>query len=633
MNIPEDKIQEIIQAADIVDVVSKYVRLRKTGINYKGLCPFHNEKTPSFSVNAKKQIFYCFGCHKGGNAIKFLMEYNNLSFFDSVKELAREYGVDLPLRDERGQEEQKKFEECFDITKATIHYFAENLTKNSANKHILEYLKNRNINDSSIQNFGIGYGGGVRGKLIEFYKKGGFDEKKAIELGFLGVSEGKIYERFVGRLIFPIFSHHGREIGAGGRILEKRTDTGKYINSPESPIYNKSKVLYGLSHSKDEIRKEDFVIVVEGYLDVISLYQHGIKNIAAVSGTALTDDQVKLLSSYTKNFYLLFDSDAAGYKAAMRSIEIVMKHNLNLKIMTLPEGEDPDSFVHKHGAKEFLEYVKNAREFIDYQYLVFERGGYFQNPDKMTEAVKEMLRPVALIPDALKRTLFQKAIAEKFKLREKVLEEDIEKFREKEIETRALELRERPTPQETAVQTARTPVVAKQTIERNPLSAFQLNEIEIIKLMFEGDEKVVRFIFQFIRPEEYTLPIHYGIAEKVFEELESGTIPTVNNLKDHYTLEEQNYILDLVMDKHKISEQLDDLLPSSTEATLSLYTIDAVKKFRLLRIDEMLKEIHKEISNTSDSIRIGELVLDLKTYLNEKQDISRIMDELKTVIG
>lgn len=633
MNIPEDKIQEIIHAADIVDVVSKYVRLRKTGINYKGLCPFHNEKTPSFSVNAKKQIFYCFGCHKGGNAIKFLMEYNNLSFIDSVKELAREYGVDLPSGDERGQEEQKKFEEYFDLTKATIHYFAENLTKNSANKRILEYLKNRNINDTSIQNFGIGYGGGVRGKLIEFYKKGGFDEKKAIELGFLGVSDGKIYERFSGRLIFPIFSHHGREIGAGGRILEKRSDTGKYINSPESPIYNKSKVLYGLSHSKDEIRKEDFVILVEGYLDVISLYQHGIKNIAAVSGTALTDDQVKLLSSYTKNFYLLFDSDAAGYKAAMRSIEIVMKHNLNLKIMTLPEGEDPDSFVHKHGAKEFLEYVKNAREFIDYQYLVFERGGYFQNPDKMTEAVKEMLRPVALIPDALKRTFFQKAIAEKFKLREKVLEEDIERFREKEIETRALEQRERPAPQETAVQTKATSVVDKQTIERNPLSAFQLNEIEIIKLMFEGDEKVVRFIFQFIRPEEYTLPIHYGIAEKVFEELDSGTIPTVNNLKDHYTVEEQNYILNLVMEKHKVSEQLDDLLPSSTETTLSLFTIDAVKKFRLLRIDEMLKDIHKEISNTSDSIRIGELVLDLKTYLDEKQDISRIMDELKSGIG
>lgn len=617
-------------AADIVDVVSKYVRLKKAGTNYKGLCPFHSEKTPSFSVAPKKQIYHCFGCHKGGNAIKFLMEISNMSFLDAVRSLAAEYGIDLPSRDERSNEEQKKYEEYYDLTKATIRFFAEQLTTQSENKHILEYLKNRNINEASIQNFRLGYAPGLRGKLIEFYKKEGFDLRKAIELGFLGESEGRMYERFSGRLIFPIFSHHGREIGAGGRILEKRTDTGKYINSPESPIYNKSKVLYGLSHSKDEIRKLDHVIIVEGYLDVISLFQNGIKNIAAVSGTALTDDQVKLLSNYTKNFFLLFDADEAGYKAAMRSIEIVLKHNLSLKIMSLPEGEDPDSYVHKFGAKQFLEQVKTAREFIDYQYLSFEKAGYLSDPEKMTSAIKEMVRPVALIPDELRRTVLLKAIAERFKLRERLLEEEVERVRTDEIENRPIEYRERLPLQQDGPPTQTTAVVRAAQPEpvqhRDPV---KLNEMELIRLMFEGSEEVLHFIFQFIRPEEYTVPIHYTIAEKVYDEMGSGIIPTLANMGGDYTEEEKKYIFELSVEKHRISDHLDDLLPTDPAKAISIFTIDSVKKFRLLRLDAQLKEIHDEIARTTDAVRTMELAQDLKNTLEEKRDVERIISKFK----
>jgi len=630
MQISEEKIQEVLLAADIVDVVSKYVRLKRSGSNYSGLCPFHSEKSPSFMVSPKKQIYNCFGCHKGGNSIKFLMDYSNLSFLDAVRELAREYGVDLPVQDEKANEEQKRYEEYYNLTKATIRFFAEQLIQNPDHKHILEYIRNRKINDASIKNFSLGYAPGVRGKLIEFYKKGGFDLKKAIELGFLGESEGKLYERFAGRLIFPIFSHHGREIGAGGRILEKRTDTGKYINSPESPIYNKSRVLYGLSHSKDEIRRLDQVIVVEGYLDVISLFQNGIKNIAAVSGTALTDEQVKLLSSYTKNIYLLFDSDPAGYKAAMRSIEVVLRHNLNLMIMSLPEGEDPDSFVHKHGAKEFLEFVKNAKEFIDYQYLSFEKGGWFNNPDKMTEAIKEMVRPVALIPDELRRTVLIKKIAEKFQFRERILEEEVSRIRTQDVEQRHIEPRERQLPTgEKRGDTGTAVVKTDEYSGHQTRTATELNEIELIRLMFEGDERVLQFIFQFIRPEEYTVPIHYGIAEKVYEELESGTIPSVNNLQGRYLEEEQSYIMNLVLEKHRISEHLEDLLPVNPAAALSVFTIDSVKKFRLLRIDQTIKDIQADIARTSDPLKTSELALDLRTCMEEKKDINRIMEEIK----
>lgn len=629
LQIPEEKIQEVLMAADIVDVVSKYVRLKKAGGTFKGLCPFHNEKTPSFVVTPKKQIYHCFGCHKGGNAIKFLMDYSNMSFLDAVRSLAAEYGIDLPSRNEQNSEEQKRFEEYYDLAKATIRFFSEQLIK-TENKHILEYLRNRNISDASIQNFRLGYAPGVRGKLIEFYKNEGFDLKKAIELGFLGESDGRMYERFSGRLIFPIFSHHGREIGAGGRILEKRTDTGKYINSPESPIYNKSKVLYGLSHSKDEIRRLDQVIIVEGYLDVISLYQNGVKNIAAVSGTALTDEQVKLLSNYTKNFYLLFDADEAGYKAAMRSIEIVLKHNLNLKIMSLPEGEDPDSFVHKFGAKQFIEQVKTAREFIDYQYLSFQKGGYLDDPERMTSAIKEMVRPIALIPDELRRAVLLKAIAEKFKLRERLLEEEVERVRTEDIETRPIEHVDRfpvpagaPATQSVVVQ-RRQP--EEPAVVRDPV---KLNEMELVKLMFEGNDEVLHFIFQFIRPEEYTVPLHYTIAEKVYEEMESGIIPTLANIGESYTAEERDYLFELSVEKHRISDHLEDLLPTDPVKSIPIHAIDSVKKFRLLRLDAMLKELHEEISSVTDPIRSLELARELKNIHDEKRETEKFMDKFK----
>ncbi len=345
MNISERKIEEIRSAVNIVDVISDKVTLRKRGKNFLGLCPFHNEKTPSFTVSEDKQIYHCFGCHNGGNAFKFLMEYEKISFVEAVQELAQQAGINIEYNDEGAEERQSEQEILYDINSIVGRYFSDNLRLSDEGEIGRKYFEKRNIKDKTIREFGLGYSFASKDNLVNFLSAKKVDLEKALQLGLIGkANDGRLYDKFSGRIIFPIFSSHGRVIAFAGRILEKRDNAAKYLNSPESIIYYKGKILYGLSHAKDEIRKRNKAILVEGYMDLISLYQNGIKNVVAVSGTALTDDQVQLLSRYTKNVFLLFDADTAGIKASMRSIELLLKKDIEIKIISLPSGEDPDSY-------------------------------------------------------------------------------------------------------------------------------------------------------------------------------------------------------------------------------------------------------------------------------------------------
>jgi len=371
MRIPENKIEEIRSTASAVDIISEYVQLRKRGKNYVGLCPFHNEKTPSFTVSDEKQIFHCFGCHTGGNVFKFLMEYKKISFVEAIQELADQLGIPLEYEESAGYEEHQTEQEIlYDINTEAAKYFLNNLLNEAEGEGVRKYLEERNIKIQTIRAFGLGYT--LRGweNIINFAKRKKIDLDKAVKLGLIGKSDdGRFYDKLPGRLIFPIFSPNGRVVAFAGRILDQTDKSlpagrqgAKYINSPESLIYSKSKILYGLSFAKDEIRRLNKAILVEGYMDLISLYQSGVKNVVAVSGTALTDDQVQLLSRYTKDVVLLFDSDTAGIKASMRSIEVLLKQDMEVKIVSLPEGEDPDSYVNKFGKDKFDDLVKKSRK-------------------------------------------------------------------------------------------------------------------------------------------------------------------------------------------------------------------------------------------------------------------------------
>ncbi len=374
MRIQESKIEEIRSAASIVDVISGYVQLRKRGRNYIGLCPFHSEKTPSFTVSEDKQIFHCFGCHAGGNVFKFLMDYEKISFIESVQELAGQLGIDIEYESTPGDEKQSEQEIFYDINTEAAKYFYSNLHNSEEGEIARKYLQERKIKSQTIKTFGLGYA--LRGweNFLNFTKESKLDIDKVVELGILIKSDdGRYHDRFAARLIYPIFSPNGRVVAFAGRVLDEREKAAKYLNSPESSVYTKGRILYGLSFAKDEIRKLDKAILVEGYMDLISLFQAGIKNVVAVSGTALTEEQVQLLSRYTKNVVLLFDADTAGIKASMRSIELLLKKDIEVKIAALPGGEDPDSFINNYGKEKFEETISYAQNFLEYQSGYFKR--------------------------------------------------------------------------------------------------------------------------------------------------------------------------------------------------------------------------------------------------------------------
>ncbi len=392
-------------------------------------------------------------------------------------------------------------------------------------------------------------------------------------------------------------------------IFEENDKLAKYVNSPESQIYHKGRILYGLSFAKDEIRKLNKVILVEGYMDLISLYQAGIKNVVAVSGTALTDDQVMLLSRYSKNVYLLFDSDTAGIKASMRSIEILLKRDMEIKIVTLPAGEDPDSYVTKYGKDKFEEEIDKAENFLEYQTRYYKEQGMFNDPAKTAEAIRELVKPFVLIKDDLKRQLLIKSIAAKFNLREKLIESEVDKLlrRTKQTEQTA---ESRTLPGQKKEQTARVNLVLYNV------------EKAIIKLLFEGNYKIIELIRNNLYEEEFLLPIHEEIKQKVIEVFDADGDLTAASLIDKFTDEKtQQYILKITFDEYSISRNWSDSEEGAAERNLYRLAADTIRNFKLLRIDEKINAQHSSLEKAAleeEKLRIIKTIRDLQI---EKQKI------------
>ncbi|MGQ9799850.1 MAG: DNA primase [Ignavibacterium sp.] len=617
MRISESKIEEIRNAVNIVDVISEYVQLKKRGRNYIGLCPFHSEKTPSFTVSDEKQIYHCFGCHNGGNVYKFLMEYKKISFIEAVQELAEQLGIELNY-DQSTFEGQTEQEILFDINTEVARYFSNNLLNDEEGQIARDYFQKRNIKVQTIRAFGLGYALNGWENLVSFLKQKNIDLEKALQLGLIGRNkDGRVYDKLVGRIIFPIFSPNGRVIAFAGRKLRDDDTGAKYINSPESIIYVKGRVLYGLSFTKDEIRKLDKAIIVEGYMDLISLYQAGIKNVVAVSGTALTDEQAQLLSRYTKNVVLLFDADTAGIAASMRSIEILLRKDFDVKIATLPSGEDPDSFVNKYGKEEFEETVKRAKNFLEYQTAYFEKQGMFDDPTKAAEAIRDLVKPIAIIDDELKRNLLIKNISRKFNLREKLLEKELEK---------ALELEKRNVKSQTqriykedgVIQKTLTP----EKIKSVPPQVYN-TEKEIIKLLFENDSTIIELILQNIEPETLELEIHRNVLSRIKEYIIEKGNTNPADLISLFDDNIQSYLREITIEQYTLSHTWFERHPSiDSENKLYKYTIDLIKKYKQLHLEMKIAENLKAIESAdSEEITIS--------LMKENQELERKRRELK----
>ncbi|PWL94716.1 MAG: DNA primase [Clostridiales bacterium] len=379
----KEAIEELKNQIDIVDVIGRSVELKRAGANYKGLCPFHNEKTPSFIVSPQKQIFTCFGgCGASGDVVSFVEKYYNLDFNEAVQKLADEYGITLQkttYNDDR--------EKYYQINREAARFFYRNLTEKKNPGYT--YMQKRGIKDSIIKKFGLGYAEDSWNSLYDYFKSKGTDEKILVELGLLSQKGDRYYDKFRNRVIFPIINTAGKVIGFGGRAINSE-DMPKYLNSPENRVFQKKNNLYALNITRQDIGKTGNALIVEGYMDVISLYQNGVKNVAASLGTALTENQAKLINRYTKNVILSYDADAAGQKAALRGIEVLRGENCKVKVLHVNDGKDPDEYIKKNGKEAFLKLTENALPYIDYKIEAAKRGLDIQSEDGKIDYMKRI---------------------------------------------------------------------------------------------------------------------------------------------------------------------------------------------------------------------------------------------------
>ncbi len=425
-------IEKILDAAPITDVVQEFVSLKKRGVNMLGLCPFHNEKTPSFTVSPAKGIFKCFGCGKGGNSVNFIMEHEHLSYPEALRYLAKKYHIEIEEREQTREdlEKQNERESMLVLTAYAGRVFNENLFNTDEGMSVgLTYFKERGFRHDILKKFDVGYSFAARDALTKKALADGYQEDYLVKTGLTIKHEERLFDRFSGRVMFPIHSLSGQILGFGGRILIKDPKSAKYLNSPESEIYHKSRIVYGIYHARKAITKEDCCFMVEGYTDVLSLHEAGIENVVASSGTSLTVEQVRLIRRFTQNMTILYDGDAAGIKASIRGIDLVLEEGMNVRIVLLPDGEDPDSYSKKVSNEEFRNYIRdNQTDFIRFKTkLLLEEAK--SDPVLRANLIRDIVKSIAVIPESITRTVYIKECSNQMEVPEDVLYNEVNKLR------------------------------------------------------------------------------------------------------------------------------------------------------------------------------------------------------------
>lgn len=521
--IAEKSVQEILDTAKVEDVVQEFVNLKRRGSNLIGLCPFHSEKTPSFAVSPSKNIYKCFGCDRGGNAVNFLMEHEQMSFPEALRYLAKKYGIELEETGDtdEAREQRQYFESLYLLNQFARDFYQEQLFETDRGKSVaLHYFKDRGFREETIKKFGLGYAPNQKNAFTQ----------KAISLGYdiellrkLGLTSKYDRDFFRDRVMFAIHNLSGKVIGFGGRILNKDIKAPKYINTPETEVYTKSRVLYGAYFAKQSIRRQDECILVEGYTDVLSLHQAGIENVVASSGTSLTQEQIGLIKRYSDNIKILYDGDYAGTKAALRGLDLVLAQGLNVSVVMLPEGEDPDSYLQSLGAKAFKAYIdQEAKDFILFKadLLLKDASG---DPVKKAHAIKDIVSSIARIPDPLKRSLFIKECARVVDVEEQLLVNETNKVVSQELRKRQRQdqrqnRRDTPETSTPTVPEAETKAHQQKALpgESPKNTGDEFQEKDIVRILVSGGDKI------FDAEEEITVAqFILGNLEDVFNEFDN----------------------------------------------------------------------------------------------------------------
>jgi DNA primase len=620
MRITDEKIDEVRNAVDIVEIITAYVRLKKRGKNYLGLCPFHTEKTPSFTVSGEKQMYHCFGCGRGGNVFTFLMEMDKVSFVEAVRSLASKAGIFIPEESKPVSGEQTEFENYYAVCRLAGMHFFRNLTETDEGKNALNYFYKRGFSDETIRTFGLGYALNSWDAFLDKAKEEGFKPEDILKVGLARVrDDGSMYDYFRGRAIFPIFSTAGRVIGFGARkMLEDDAIAGKYINSPETPIYNKSRVLFGLFHAKEFIRQEDNVLMVEGYADLISLYQAGIQNVVASSGTALTEEQLKLLSRYSKNLTLVYDADNAGSNATIRGIDLALEQDLNVRIVELPEGEDPDSFVLKHGGKEFRNRLSNAISFIDFKARQLQQAGAFNTAEGKTEAIRLLVQSISKMKDELKRNIYIKEVSEKYDIYESILLRELERTLNQERRFSKYE---------------RTSLPAQNTQQLEPKqekistpTSIPPEERDILKLIIDGNPDVIRYILSNISLLDLSDERIKRLGQFVLDIYdERGTINAPSIISELQDPELKNLLTDIALSRYELSRGWQTMEKEIDEPDPMLIARDAIITIRR-------KFIQREMEVNQRALKAASVQkADASPFLHRQQELLQLLKQVEAL--
>jgi len=469
-------IERILDASEIVEVISEFVNLKRRGVNYLGNCPFHNEKTPSFTVSPARGIFKCFGCGKGGNVVNFIMEHESLSYPEALKFLARKYQIEVKEKEETPEEKQQKddHESMMIVSGYAQRYFSRYLWEEPEGRSAgLGYLHERGIRDDMIRKFELGYAPEGKSIFTDAAQREGYRMEYLEKTGLTIRKEDWIRDRFAGRIMFPIHHIGGRVVGFGGRIMKSDPNTAKYLNSPESEIYHKSKIVYGIFQAKREMARADKCYLVEGYTDVISMHQAGIENVVASSGTSLTVDQIRLIRRFTPNITILYDGDEAGIKASLRGIDLVLEEGMNVKVLLLPPGEDPDSFARKNNSSAFLTYIsENETDFIRFKTRLLLKSTE-NDPLARARLITDVIRSVAVIPDSVTRSVYIRECSRLMNVEEAVLYSEVRKILRKKSEKTG----EIPLPE--------TPVISRrqEVVPETIPDALTTEELELMRML------------------------------------------------------------------------------------------------------------------------------------------------------
>lgn len=511
--IPQETANRILDTAQIVDVISDFVTLKRRGGNYVACCPFHNEKTPSFSVSPSRGIYKCFGCGKAGSAVGFVMEYEHLSYAEALRYLAKKYNIEIVEKEETAEEiaRRQRNESLLLVSEFAGKFFADSLRGDEGRTIGLAYFRSRGLEDRTIEKYGLGWAPKSRHALSDAAKKAGYKEEYLTETGLCvaGDGNGGIYDRFYDRVMFPIHSVSGRIIAFGGRTLRTDKTVAKYVNSKESEIYVKSRSLYGIYFAKNEIARQDKCLLVEGYLDVLSLHQLGIVNAVASSGTSLTVEQIRLIKKFTENVTIMYDGDSAGIHAALRGIDLILKEGMNVKIVLIPDGDDPDSYSRKHTLDEVRTFISdNERDFIEFKTdLLLEEVG--NDPLKKAALINDIADTIARIPDAVKRSVYVDSCSRRFNIESRILFDRIRTTREKMLAEERQEhgrTEWRPEPQPVRQEEVQAPEQSGQP------SAMRLLENDAI--LAPSEKELLSFILAYGRsPLEFERDSEYYSGE------------------------------------------------------------------------------------------------------------------------